>query len=163
MLHPRQSEFHQFDGTDIYSYLTSLDNLLIIDKYFKMTISRRSITRDKKFTRYINFKLCHQKNIEFYYDTNIFRKERWQWYFTRTVYTGTKQFSFTLKYPRDEMADRRRDWSRDRVRLTHLITTDPVSWHRVDTLVHAYFSPRSTRTAPQKMSTRKKENGLVRR
>lgn len=35
MLHPRQSEFHQFDGTDIYSYLTSLDNLLIIDKYLQ--------------------------------------------------------------------------------------------------------------------------------
>lgn len=47
------------------------------------------------------------------------------------------------------MADRRRD-SRDRVRLTHLITTDPVSWHRVDTHavpVHAYLSPRSARTA----------------
>lgn len=104
----------------------------------------------RKISNFITIRTFFEKNV----DNDIF---------TRTVYTGTKQFSFTLKYPRDEMADRRRDWSRDRVRLTHLITTDPVSWHRVDTLVHAYFSPRSTRTAPQKMFTRKKENGLVRR
>lgn len=41
---------------------------------------------------------------------------------------------------------------RDRVRLTHLITTDPVSWHRVDTLrtTRVLLASNSRRKCPRK-------------